>query len=66
MPVLEAVSASAGNEVIRLTPEETARFKTVGDEVAKAWVARMVERGIDGEALIAEARALVAKYAAQP
>lgn len=65
-PVLEAVSASDSNEVIRLTPEETARFKAVGDEVARAWVARMAERGIDGEALLAEARDLVAKYAAQP
>lgn len=65
-PVVASIEKSTTNRIIALTPEETDRFRAVGAEVEKAWAERMTARGIDGPALIEEAKALVAKYATQP
>jgi hypothetical protein len=45
-----------------LSAAEKTRWEKATESVAPAWVAQMRERNIDGNALIASAKALVAKY----
>jgi TRAP-type transport system periplasmic protein len=61
-PGLE-VAKKRGNAIVVLDAQETARWKAAAQEVTQAWVAEMKGRGIDGQALVDDVRALVAKYA---
>jgi TRAP-type C4-dicarboxylate transport system substrate-binding protein len=61
-PGLEAAK-KRGNAIVVLDAKETARWKAVAQEVTQAWIAEMKSKGIDGQALVDDARALVAKYA---
>lgn len=56
------IAESAGNSIVPLPPEEVARFKEKAQPVIDRWVAEMDGRGIDGAALIEEARALIRKH----
>ncbi len=58
------VTAEAGNTIVELTAEETARWRAKGEEIAAGWVQEMTDRGIDGAALLADAKALLAQYSA--
>ncbi|MDN2566221.1 TRAP transporter substrate-binding protein [Aquibium sp. A9E412] len=51
-----------GNNIIELDAEEVARWREAAEPVYDRWVAEMEEKGIDGQALIDEARALIDKY----
>ncbi len=51
-----------GNTISVLSAAEKARWVAATESVAPAWIAQMRERNIDGNALIAAAKALVAKY----
>lgn len=64
-PVLTGLSGSNRNEIITLSAEETARWIEVGRQVTEDWIQAMNARGLDGQALYDEARALVEKYTAQ-
>ena len=55
-------AVSRGNNVITLTAEESAKWQAAAEPVYADWIAEMKEKGIDGEALIAEAKELIAKY----
>ena len=57
-----ALALKRGNKIYSLTPEETARWKKVVQPVTDAWVKKVDGMGHDGKALLADARALVAKY----
>ena len=57
-----ALALKRGNEIHSLTAEETARWKKVVRPVADAWVKKIDGMGLDGKALLADARAMVAKY----
>ncbi len=57
-----AIAEEAGNNIIQLPAEEVARFKEKAQPVIAAWVAQMAEKGIDGDKLIAEAKALIKKH----
>ena len=48
--------------VIELGPEEVARWKEAAQPVIDNWVAEMDGKGIEGQALLDEARALIDKY----
>ncbi len=52
----------AGNNVITLSDAEAAEWEKATQSVYTDWAAEMKEKGIDGEALIAEAKELIAKY----
>ncbi|MBC7312792.1 MAG: C4-dicarboxylate ABC transporter substrate-binding protein, partial [Rhizobium sp.] len=54
------VATDAGNKHIQLTQEETDAFKTVLEPVVDRWVKEVDGKGIDGAALVAKARELVA------
>lgn len=60
---LAATKAVPGSEFHDVAPDEVARWQEVTRPVVEGWVRQMSERGIDGQALIAEAQALIAKYA---
>jgi hypothetical protein len=61
-PGLEAAK-KRGNAIVVLDAKETARWKAAAQEVTQAWIAEMKSKGIDGQALVDDARALIAKYA---
>lgn len=51
-----------GNTIITLTDEETQVWRDAAQPIYEEWVADMDSKGKDGQALIDEARALIAKY----
>ncbi|WP_195821558.1 TRAP transporter substrate-binding protein [Roseobacter sp. MH60115] len=55
-------AADRGNNIVTLNEEETAEWKAVAQPIYDEWVADMNEKGIDGQALIDEARMLIDKY----
>lgn len=60
-PAREAAVAR-GNNIVTLDEAETAEWKAVAQPIYDEWVAEMNEKGIDGQALIDEARMLIDKY----
>ncbi len=60
-----AIAQKAGNNIITLDEAETQRWKDAAAPLVEAWEAEMAGKGIDGKALVAEARALIDKYSAQ-
>lgn len=57
-----AIAQKAGNNIITLDEAETQRWKDTAAPLVEAWEAEMAGKGIDGKALVAEARALIEKY----
>jgi len=57
-----ALAVKAGNEHIQLTEDELAKFREKLEPVVDRWIAEVEEKGIDGKALVAKARELIAKY----
>lgn len=57
------LAAEAGNEIIVLDTEEVSRWEDVGKQVTERWIGEMDDRGLDGEALIARAKALIEESA---
>ncbi|MCV0395516.1 MAG: TRAP transporter substrate-binding protein [Rhizobiaceae bacterium] len=59
------IAVDRGNNIITLSPEEVARWEAAAEPVYENWVKEMEGKGIDGQALIDEARELIAKYTDQ-
>ncbi|TNF58969.1 MAG: TRAP transporter substrate-binding protein [Rhodobacteraceae bacterium] len=57
------IAVDRGNNIVTLSAEETAKWREVAQPIYDQWVADMNARGIDGQALIDEARMLMEKYA---
>ena len=57
-----AVAEKAGNKHIVLTEAELGQFKTKLEPVVQRWIDEVKGKGIDGKALVDQARALIAKY----
>jgi TRAP-type C4-dicarboxylate transport system substrate-binding protein len=53
-----------GNNIITVSEEDAAAWGEIVNPIYESWVAEMNEKGIDGQALIDEARALMAEYEA--
>jgi TRAP-type C4-dicarboxylate transport system substrate-binding protein len=51
-----------GNTVITLSDEEAAQWAEVAQPIYDEWVAEMNAKGIDGQALVDEARGLIDTY----
>ncbi|MGR3344890.1 MAG: TRAP transporter substrate-binding protein [Paracoccaceae bacterium] len=58
------IAVAAGNEITTLDETEIARWKAAAAPVVTRWIADMEARGIDGQALIDRARALIAEKSA--
>ena len=56
------IAADRGNTIVTLTAEEAQTWRDVAAPIYDEWVAEMAEKGIDGQALIDEARALIDQY----
>ncbi len=51
-----------GNEIYKLDDATTATIRGIGDKLTEAWIAEVTQKGLDGAAMVADAKALVAKY----
>jgi TRAP-type C4-dicarboxylate transport system substrate-binding protein len=58
------VAIDSGNELITLTEEEMAAFRTAMEPVVQRWVDEVTAAGIDGQGLVDAARAAIAKHSA--
>jgi TRAP-type C4-dicarboxylate transport system substrate-binding protein len=56
------IAADRGNSIVTLSEAEVAEWQAVAEPIYAEWVAEMSEKGIDGQALIDEARELIGKY----
>ena len=56
------VAVDLGNNIITLDEAQTAEWRAAAQPIYDAWVVDMNEKGIDGQALIDEARMLIDKY----
>ncbi|MYM57095.1 TRAP transporter substrate-binding protein [Thalassovita mangrovi] len=56
------IAVAAGNTIVTLDEAEVARFKKKAEPVIARWVADMESKGIDGNALIEQAKALIKKH----
>ncbi|MEQ8968364.1 MAG: TRAP transporter substrate-binding protein [Azospirillaceae bacterium] len=54
----------AGNTIIMLDAEEEARWREAAEPVVENWIAQMDDEGVDGAALVEEARTLIEEYSA--
>lgn len=52
-----------GNTITTLTKDEAARWAKTTQPVVDSWLKQAKEKGLNGEKLIADAKALLAKYA---
>ena len=57
-----AAAQKAGNKIVTLSPEETARFQRTANGTRAVWYREVAGKGIDGQKLAAEADALVEKF----
>lgn len=56
------IAEAAGNTIIELDEAEVARWKAAAEPVISRWIAEMDGKGIDGAALIEQAKALIKKH----
>ena len=56
------IAADRGNNIVTLNAQETEVWKVAAQPVVDDWLADMESQGIDGQALIDEARQLIADY----
>ncbi|MBD3678955.1 MAG: TRAP transporter substrate-binding protein [Rhodobacteraceae bacterium] len=56
------IAVDAGNQITTLDQAEVERWKAASEPVVERWIADMADKGIDGAALIEEAKALIAKH----
>ncbi len=59
------LAVDRGNTIVELDADEVAAWKAASRPVIDGWIAEMNGRGLDGQALVDEARELIAKYTAQ-
>jgi len=57
-----AIAKKAGNKHIQLTEAQLGMFKAKLEPVVQRWIDEVKSKGIDGKALVNQARALIAKY----
>ncbi len=58
----EGVVADAGNTIHTLDDAVVSELRAIGDELTEAWIAEMDAKGLDGAAMVEDARALVTKH----
>lgn len=57
-----ALAEEAGNEITRVASDKQAIWRDTVDPIHAEWVAEMADRGLDGQALIDRAKALMDAY----
>ncbi len=61
-PGIAAVKKHKKNKFVTLSPAESDKIKKAAEPVIAQWLAEMKKIGADGPAMLADARALIAKY----
>ncbi|MCP3970830.1 MAG: TRAP transporter substrate-binding protein [Rhodobacteraceae bacterium] len=56
------IAVDRGNNIVTLDAEQSATWAAAAAPVYDAWIAEMSDKGIDGQALIDQAKALMAAY----
>jgi hypothetical protein len=56
------VKAEEGQEVYKLTPEQTALWKKAAEPLVKTWADGAKKAGVDPEVALSELKDLLAKY----
>lgn len=56
------VMVDAGNEIGMMSAAETDRLKAAGEDVVQDWIAEIDAKGLDGQALVDDARAMMGTY----
>jgi TRAP-type C4-dicarboxylate transport system substrate-binding protein len=56
------IAEENGNNIIQLSADEVGRFKEKAQPVIDRWIAEMDGKGIDGQKLIDDAKAMIAKH----
>lgn len=59
------MATDAGNEHIQLSEAEWAKFEAATAPVAQRWIDEMQEKGIDGQTLYEQAKALISEFSAK-
>ncbi len=62
-PGRKVVESKKKNEFITISPEETQKIKDAAQPVYARWIDEMKKNNIDGDTLLKDARAMIAKYA---
>jgi len=57
-----AIAEKAGNRIITLDAAETQRWRRTASSVADDWLKEAKSKGIDGDRLLSDAKAAIAKY----
>jgi TRAP-type C4-dicarboxylate transport system substrate-binding protein len=57
------IAVDLGNNIVTVSEEGAKEWRAKVDPIYESWVADMTSKGIDGQALIDEARKLMADYA---
>jgi len=55
-------AVSLGNNIVTISEEQAAEWRDLAQPIYESWIADMDARGLDGQALIDEARALMDAY----
>lgn len=58
----EKVVMDRGNTIVTLDASVVDELKAIGDKLTQDWIAEVTAKGLDGAAMVADAKALVAKY----
>ena len=61
-PMKQLVMDKTDNKIVTLSDAETAKWKALGDKVTAEWIADMTAKGYPAQAMVDDARALVAKH----
>lgn len=56
------MAADRGNNIIDLTSDQVAEWKTAAGNVEAKWITEMTEKGFDGQALVDQAKGLIAQH----
>ncbi len=64
-PPARQVAVDRNNDIVTLNEKETARWREASKSVEAAWIAEMSAKDIDAEALVKEARELVARHSSE-
>jgi TRAP-type C4-dicarboxylate transport system substrate-binding protein len=56
------IAVDKGNNIITLDAAQSAEWAKAAEPVTAAWIAEMKDKGIDGQALLDEAKKLMAEY----
>lgn len=57
-----AIAQKANNNIITVDEEQTNKWKEAAQPVIDGWIAEMDGKGLDGKALVEDAKALIAKH----